>query len=174
MDKNENTLLDSTAIEDIVKNKIYIIRGEKIMLDFDLAALYQVETKVLNQSVKRNSARFPPDFMFVLNRNEESNLKSQFVTSSYGGRRKPILAFTEQGVAMLSSVLHSDRAIQVNIKIMRIFSRLRQLLSTYKELKEKIEQLENKYDGKFKFIFKTIQQLIIEEEKPKEKIGFRP
>lgn len=160
-------------IEEIIENKIYIIRGEKVMLDLDLATLYQVETRILNQAVKRNVTRFPPDFMFTLNKIEERNLISQFVISSFGGRRKPIFAFTEQGVAMLSSVLHSDRAIQVNIKIMRIFSRLRQLLSTYKELKDKIEQLENKYDGKFKFIFKTIQQLITEEEKPKEKIGFR-
>lgn len=144
------------------------------MLDFDLADLYKVKTKVLNQAVKRNRKRFPRDFMFKLDKSEEKNLKSQFVTSSfsYGGRRKPIFAFTEQGIAMLSSVLRSERAILVNIQIMRAFTKLRQMLASHKEIKEKIEQLEKKYDGQFRVIFKTIQQIITEEEKPKRKLGF--
>ena len=177
----------STLAEDI-KNKIYVIRGEKVMLDFDLAALYQVKTKVLNQAVKRNRRRFPSDFIFKLTKNEEGNLKSQIVTSNLDKdgeiwrsqfvtaksnlRRAPIYAFTEQGIAMLSSVLRSERAIQVNIQIMRTFTKLRQMLASHKELKEKIEELEKKYDGQFRVIFKTIQQLIIEEEKPKKKLGF--
>jgi hypothetical protein len=147
MNKNKS-VVDPIAIEEIIKNKIYMIRGEKVMLDFDLAMLYQVEAKVLNQAVKRNFQRFPPDFVFKLSTSETLNLKSQSVTSSWGGaRRSTPSAFTEQGIAMLSSVLRSDRAVQVNIQIMRIFARLRQLLSTYKELKEKIELLEKKYDG---------------------------
>lgn len=161
----------------VVEDKIYLIRGEKVMFDFDLAVLYDVKTQVLNQAVKRNIRRFPPDFMFLLNKKEElelkSNLISQIVISSYGGRRKPVLAFTEQGIAMLSSVLRSNRAVQVNIQIMRTFTHLRQMLSSHKELREKIEQLEKKYDGHFKIIFQTIQQLITEEERPKKKIGFR-
>jgi hypothetical protein len=169
--KNEIIRTGEFALEDI-KNRIYVCRGEKVMLDSDLAELYQVETKVLNQAVKRNSERFPKDFMYKLTKSEDTNLRSQFVTSSYGGRRYSTFAFTEQGIAMLSSVLKSKRAIQVNIQIMRTFTRLRQILSSHKELKEKIEQLENKYDSQFRIVFQTIQQLIAEEEKPKEKLGF--
>ncbi len=165
------TTISSTPEE--IRNKIYVIRGEKVMLDFDLAVLYQVETKVLNQAVKRNHQRFPPDFMFALNKAEEEILRSQFVTAkSNVKRRAPIVAFAEQGIAMLSTVLRSERAILINIQIMRTFTKLRQTLATHKELKEKIEQLEKKYDGQFKLIFKTIQQIIAEEEKPKDKLGF--
>ena len=123
--KNSLILADT-----LISQKIYIIRGKKVMIDEDLAALYGVETKALNQAIKRNSTRFPDDFMFTLNRTETKNLRSQFVTSSskYGGRRYLPHAFTEQGVAMLSSVLNSDRAIQVNIQIMRMFTRLREML----------------------------------------------
>ncbi len=134
----------------IIQNKIYEIRGQKVMLDSDLAELYEVETKVLNQGVKRNSTRFPEDFMFQLTDNEYINLKSQFVTSSlsnYGGVRKLPYVFTEQGVAMLSSVLRSEKAVQVNIAIMRTFVAIRQYAFGYKDLKEKIEQIESKYDG---------------------------
>jgi len=160
------------TLSENVRNKIYMIRKEKVMLDFDLAALYQVETKVLNQVVKRNMPRFPSDFMFQLNKKEEevlgaqyvtaesNNLKSQFVTSSYGGRWKPIFAFTEQGIAMLSSVLKSDRAIAVNIKIMRTFTELRRILSTHKKLRYRIEKLEKKYDGQSEILFKTIRQIL--------------
>ena len=172
MNKNNDFFEVGVIPSENIGSKIYMIRKEKVMLDFDLALLYQVETKVLNQAVKRNSERFPPDFVFMLNKNEEANLKSQIVTSNYG-RRKPVFAFTEQGIAMLSGVLRSPRAIQVNIQIMRTFTRLRQMLSSHKELKEKIEQLEKKYDGQFRLIFKTIQQIITEEEKPKGKIGFK-
>ncbi len=171
MNKNNDLSEVGVIPSENIGSKIYMIRKEKVMLDFDLALLYQVETKVLNQAVKRNSERFPPDFVFMLNKNEEANLKSQIVTSNYG-RRKPVFAFTERGIAMLSGVLRSTRAIQVNIQIMRTFTRLRQMLSSHKELKEKIEQLEKKYDGQFRLIFKTIQQIIAEEEKPKGKIGF--
>ena len=161
-----------TEMEDI-KNKIYVLREEKIMLDFDLAELYQVKTKILNQAVKRNIRRFPPDFMFRLNKDEDKIWRSQFVTAAKSSaRRTPVFAFTEQGIAMLSSVLRSDRAIHVNIQIMITFTKLRQMLASHKELKEKIEQMEKNYDGKFKIIFQTIQQLITEEEKPKGKLGF--
>jgi phage regulator Rha-like protein len=159
-------------IEEIIQNKIYLIRGQKVMIDSDLANLYQVETKVLNQSVRRNINRFPEDFMFQLDNKEETNLKSQFVTSSYGGKRKPTFAFTEQGVAMLSSVLRSDRAIQVNIQIMRIFTNLRQMILTQKDLQEKIENLESKYDEHFRVVFDALRQLIQEDSEPKGQIGF--
>lgn len=170
----DNQIVICGSNPEVIKNKIYLLRSEKVMLDFDLADLYKVKTKVLNQAVKRNRKRFPRDFMFKLDKSEEKNLKSQFVTSSfsYGGRRKPIFAFTEQGIAMLSSVLRSERAILVNIQIMRAFTKLRQMLASHKEIKEKIEQLEKKYDGQFRVIFKTIQQIITEEEKPKRKLGF--
>src|SRR3990172_9734556 len=133
-----------TSVESI-QQKIFIIRGQKVMLSFDLAALYGVETKVLNQAVKRNIERFPRDFMFQLSRAEFQILKSQIVTSSWGGvRRATPYAFTEQGVAMLSSVLRSNRAIAVNILIMRAFVKLREILSTHKELAHKLAQLEEK------------------------------
>lgn len=155
-----------------IQQKIYTIRGQRVMLDFDLAVLYEVETKVLNQAVKRNISRFPEDFMFQLNEADMLNLRSQFVTANLNMRRSLTFAFTEQGVAMLSSVLRSPRAIQVNIQIMRTFIRLREMLSSHKELKEKIEELEMRYDEHFRIIFDAIRQLIIEEEKPKKQIGF--
>lgn len=143
------------------------------MFDRDLAVLYGVETKVLNQAVRRNIKRFPEDFMFQLNQKEaQVFLRSQFVTSSWGGTRKAPLAFTEQGVAMLSSVLKSERAIQVNIQIIRTFTKLRQMLLTHKELKEKIEKMERKYDKQFRVVFDTIKLLLREDEKPKSAIGF--
>ena len=135
-----------------ITKKIYLIRGQKIMLDRDLAELYGVQTKVLKQAVRRNISRFPNDFMFELTDEEFQNWRSQIVTSKsdrMGLRYKP-MAFTEQGVAMLSSVLNSKRAIQVNIQIMRAFTRLRQMLSTHDELKKKIESMEKKYDENFK------------------------
>jgi hypothetical protein len=127
-----------------IEQKIYLIRDQKVMLDKDLAELYGIETKVLKQAVKRNIKRFPADFMFVLIKHEFNNLRSQFVTSSWGGMRYVPMAFTEQGVAMLSSVLNSDRAIQVNIQIMRVFTQLRQMLATHKELAHKLHELEQK------------------------------
>jgi hypothetical protein len=155
-----------------ISSKIFWIRGEKILLDRDLAQLYDVEVKVLNQSVRRNIERFPSDFMFQLSRKEFLNLKSQFVTSSWGGVRKLPLAFTEQGVAMLSSILNSKRAIQVNITIMRAFVELRKMIDANKALLARIEKLEEKYDNKFLIIFEAIKELMREDEKPKKKIEF--
>ena len=161
----------SVPIERIA-NKIYFIRDTRMMLDRDLAELYGVETKVLKQAVRRNIKRFPNDFMFELTKDEFENLRSQIVTSSWGGARYLPMAFTEQGVAMLSTVLTSDRAIQVNIQIMRAFTQLRQMLSTHKDLKRKIESMEKKYDQQFQVVFEAIKQLLTEEDKPKKKIGF--
>ena len=145
------------------------------MLDKNLAELYGVPTKVLLQAVKRNGKRFPRDFMFQLSLNEFKNLRSQFVTSSWGGRRYLPNVFTEQGVAMLSSVLNSERAIQVNIAIMRAFVKLRKIFSTHKELAQKLNELERKiekHDGAIQGIFEAIRQLMTEPQKPKGKIGF--
>ena len=155
-----------------ITNKIYLIRGMKVMLDIDLAELYDVETKVLKQAVRRNIGRFPEDFMFELSKEEFKNLRSQIVTSSWGGLRYLPMVFSEQGVAMLSSVLRSERAIQVNIQIMRAFTQLRQMLSTHEELKQKIEAMEKKYDQQFQIIFEAIKQLLETDEKPKKKIGY--
>lgn len=166
-------MTDIIPIESVV-SKIIWIRGEKVLLDRDLARLYGVETRVLKQAVRRNMNRFPPDFMFELTKEEFENWRSQFVISNaekMGLRYKP-MAFTEHGVAMLSSVLNSDQAIEVNIAIMRAFIRLRQMLSSHEELKRKIEAMENKYDEQFGVVFEAIKQLIDVEDKPKRKIGF--
>jgi hypothetical protein len=165
--------MEQNITNEIIQNKIHIINGQKVMLDFDLAELYEVETRTLNQSVKRNIDRFPDDFMVKVDINEYPNLISQFVISSYGGRRKDIFAFTEQGVAMLSSVLRSKKAIQVNIQIMRAFTKLRQMIVNYTELKDKIEELENTYDENFRIVFQLIKNMLHEDEKPKNEIGFR-
>ncbi len=169
MKENKNK---SIIVEEIIQGKIHIIKDEKVMLDLDLAYLYQVEIRTLNQAVKRNIDRFPSDFMFQLNNKEESNLRSQIAISSYGGRRYKTFAFTEQGIAMLSSVLKSPRAIQVNIQIMRTFTKMRQMLSSQTELKKKIMEMESKYDQNFKVVFDAIQLLMEEEEKPRKEIGF--
>src|SRR3990172_4126161 len=165
-----------------IESQILLIRGQKVMLDEDLAALYEVETKELNRAVKRNIERFPDDFMFQLTADEFANLRFQFGTSSlksqidtsrWGGRRYPPYAFTEQGVSMLSSVLHSDRAIHVNIEIMRAFVRLRQMLASHTELSHKLAALEKKYDKQFKVVFDAIRELMIPPEpKKKRPIGF--
>lgn len=155
--------------------KIYVIRGMKVMIDRDLAALYEVETRVLKQAVKRNIMRFPEDFMFVLAKREFEEWRSQSVISNSDrmGLRYAPMAFTEQGVAMLSSVLNSERAIQVNIQIMRTFSKLRKMLADHADLKRKIEDMEKKYDEHFRIVFEALKKLLIEEEKPKRKIGFK-
>ena len=160
---------------EIIENKIYLIRNKKVMLDSDLAELYDVETKVLNQAVKRNIARFPEDFMFQLNKEEASGLsRSQFVTLKRGQNIKYLPhAFTENGVAMLSSVLNSERAIQVNIQIMRTFTKIREMLLSHKDLKHKIEEMEKKYDAQFKIVFNAIKELMSQPEKPIRKIGFK-
>jgi len=160
---------------EIIETKIFIIRGQKVMLDKDLAILYGVETFNLNKAVKRNLTRFPSDFMFQLTREECKNLIFQFGISSWGGTRKLPYAFTEQGVAMLSSVLRSERAVQVNIQIMRAFVKLREIISTHKELAKKLKELELKFeshDEHITAIFEAINQLLAVEEKPKRKIGF--
>lgn len=152
-----------------------MIRGKKVMVDRDLAELYEVETRVLNQAVRRNADRFPADFMFQLNQEETNIWKSQIVmsTAEKKGLRKNPLVFTEQGVAMLSSVLNSKKAIMVNIQIIRTFTQLRELLSTHKDLREKIENMEKKYDKQLREIFEAIKHLLTEEVKPKNPIGFR-
>ncbi len=156
-----------------IASRILFLRGEKVMLDVDLAFLYQVETKVLKQAVRRNIDRFPADFMFALSDDEFSNLRSQFVTSSWGGLRYAPFAFTEQGVAMLSSILRSNRAIEVNIAIMRTFVALRKWMQSNKELETKIRQLEGKYDQQFKMVFEAIRQLLREDSKETRPIGFK-
>ena len=159
---------------EIIESKILLIRGKKVMLDRDLAILYEVETKVLNQAAKRNSQRFPEDFMFRLSTEEARLLsRSQFVTLKKGQNIKYLpYVFTENGVAMLSSVLKSERAIRVNIQIMRTFTRLRGILATHEDLRRKIEQMEKKYDGQFQVVFEAIRALMAPPVKPKRKIGF--
>lgn len=175
-----------------IENRIYHIRGQSVMLDRDLAVLYGVPTKVLKQAVKRNIERFPPDFMFELGLDELKSLRSQFVTLNdttefiEQGSRSQIVtsrrgqhekysayAFTEHGVAMLSSVLNSDRAIQVNIQIMRSFVRLRQMVVSHDDLRLKLESLEQRYDEQFKIVFDAMRQLLAEDEEPKTEIGFK-
>jgi hypothetical protein len=164
------------ALTASIETRIFMIRGHKVMLDSDLADLYRVPTKVFNQAVKRNLKRFPKDFMFRLTGKEVKILRSQFVTSSWGGRRNLPYAFTEQGVAMLSSVLNSERAVQVNIAIMRAFVKLREILTTHRELAEKIEELEKKYrqhDVKIQAVFDAIRELLQPPPVPtKRRIGF--
>jgi hypothetical protein len=156
-----------------IANKIYLIRKTRVMLDQDLAELYSVETKQLKRAVRRNLHRFPSDFMFVLKREEYNSLRSQFGTLKRGAHSKYLpMVFTEQGVAMLSSVLNSERAIQVNILIMRAFTKLREMLSTHEDLRRKVEAMEKKYDMQFKVVFDAIKRLIDIENRPKRKIGF--
>ena len=158
-----------------IESKIFQIRGKKVMLDSDLACLYEVETKQLTRQVRRNASRFPRDFMFLLTPQEVRNLRCQIGTSSYGGRRYLPYAFTEQGVAMLSSVLNSKRAILVNIQIMRAFVSLRRVALTYTGLKRKIDDMENKYDAQFGVVFEAIRKLLEPPPaKPKPRIGFHP
>ena len=158
-----------------IEKLIYLIHGHKVMLDTDLAELYDVETRILVRNVKRNIDRFPKDFMFQLTKKEDEVLRSQIGISKKGrgGRRYAPYVFTEQGVAMLSSVLNSKRAIQVNVEIMRAFVRMRQLLASHKGLMQKILDMEKKYDKQFQIVFKALKQLMVEEERPKPQIGFK-
>jgi hypothetical protein len=161
---------------DRIEKAILLMRRQKVMLDADLAELYGVETRVLVQAVKRNLGRFPEDFMFQLNKEEADFLRSQIVTLEKGrGQHSKYLpyAFSEQGVAMLSSVLHSQRAIQVNIEIMRAFIRLRQMLATHIELARKLDALERRYDSQFKQVFDAIRQLMAPPAPKRRPIGFR-
>ncbi|MBI4712482.1 MAG: ORF6N domain-containing protein [Planctomycetes bacterium] len=157
-----------------IESHIFFLRGHKIMLSTNLAELYEVEPRVLVQAVKRNMDRFPADFMFQLSKPEFANLKSQIVTSRWGGlRRATPYAFTEQGVAMLSSILNSKRAIQVNIAIMRTFVKLRRIISSHKKLAGRLDTLEKKYDSQFRAVFDAIRQLMeTPAEPPKPRIGF--
>ena len=156
-----------------IEAQIIFVRGQKVMLASDLASLYEIQTGALMQAVKRNITRFPGDFMFQLNIQEVKHLKSQFVISSWGGSRYLPYVFTEQGVAMLSSVLRSDRAVAVNIEIMRVFVRLRNLLETNRELAKKLEILEEKYDEQFRVVFDAIRALMAPPQpKKKRPIGF--
>ena len=159
-----------------IENHILLIRGHKVLLDSDLAELYGVETGALTRAVRRNIDRFPDDFMFQLTNDEFEDLKSQSGISSWGGRRYAPYAFTEQGVAMLSSVLHNPRAVQVNVEIMRTFVRLRQILASNAELARKLHNLEKKYDTKFRVVFEAIRQLMAppSKQKNKEPFGFHP
>lgn len=157
-----------------IERSIYVMRGQKVMLDQDLADLYGVHTRVLIQGMKRNIERFPPDFMFQLSGEEFAVLRSQSViSSSWGGRRYAPYAFTEQGVAMLSSVLKSQRAIQANIEIMRAFVRLRRMLSENAELAKRMDDMEKKFDSQFKVVFDAIRQLTTPPTSAKKSIGFR-
>ncbi len=166
---NERSLMPAERIERI----ILLIRGEKVILDRDLAALYGVSTRDLNKAVSRNLDRFPVDFMLQLTREEFDNLKFQFGTSSWGGTRKLPRAFTEQGVAMLSSVLRSRRAVQVNIEIMRAFVRLRALIASHKDLARRLDELEKKYDSQFRVVFDAIRELMTPVTPKPRRIGFR-
>jgi hypothetical protein len=163
---------DDIIPQEIIEGKILLIRGKKVMLDRDLAQLYGVTTGNLNKAVNRNIERFPEDFMSQLTDEEFKNLKFHFGISSWGGTRKLPRIFTENGVAMLSSVLNSKRAIYVNIQIMRTFTRFREMLLTHKDLQRKIEIMERKYDQQFKIVFDAIKQLLEPPGKPKKRIGF--
>jgi len=156
---------------ELIEKKIYLVRGQKVMIDRDLAELYGVETRALNQAVRRNIDRFPADFMFSLSREEIRNI-SQIVISSKMKHAPGMLVFTEQGVAMLSSVLRSKRAVQANIAIIRTFVKLREMMASHKDLARKLEALEKKYDGQFQIVFEAIRQIIEVEEQPKRKVGF--
>lgn len=163
--------------KETIEHKIYLIRGHKVMIDRDLAELYGVETRVLVQSVKRNIRRFPEDFTFQVTEQEAEILRSQIVISKKGsgGRRYLPYVFTEQGIAMLSSILKSEQAIQVNIAIMRAFVRIKAVLSNHKQIADKLDQLErktNKHDKQIRVIFDVIRRLIAEPDKPKRRIGF--
>jgi hypothetical protein len=178
------TLKAIRIIEEKIINRIYLIRGKKVMLDFELAEMYETETKQLKRQVRRNIERFPDDFMFELTAEEFSDLRSQFGTSSlpagkagWGGTRYTPMAFTEQGVAMLSSVLNSDTAIKVNIQIIRVFTRMKELLLANKDILLKLEQLENKvsgHDENIQMIFEALKQLLNPPQEPRKRIGFKP
>jgi hypothetical protein len=177
--KKDQDKLRATLVPELIENKIFLIRDKKVMIDRDLALLYGVETRALNQAVRRHKERFPEDFMFQLTREETENWKSQIVISNKEkmGIRKTPFVFTENGVAILSSVLNSKKAVHVNIQIMRTFTKLRELMYSHKELKQKIEDLERKFeqhDKNFIVIFEAIKKLLEPPAQPKKPIGFHP
>ncbi len=155
--------------QEIILSKIYLIRGRRVMLDKDLAELYGVETRVLNQAVKRNNDRFPDDFMLTLSKDEIKGISQIVISLKFS---KNVNVFTEYGVLMLANVIKSSIAVEVSIAIVRTFAKLREMVLTHKDLRERIEQLEKKYDENFAVVFETLKQLIIQEEQPKKKIGF--
>jgi hypothetical protein len=174
--KNGVMKKQSVIPEEKIVDKIYFVRGKKVMLDSDLALLYNVETKRLKEAVRRNIARFPADFMFKLSRRESENLRSQIASSRWGGSRYLPMAFTEQGVAMLSSVLNSTQAIAVNIKIIRIFTKMREILLSHKDLLSRLDKLEQRADMNDKDIqtvFTVLKQLLNPPLAPRTKIGFK-
>jgi phage regulator Rha-like protein len=167
--------MDVTVPLEVIRGKIYLVRGQKILIDSDLAEMYGVETKNLNKAVKRNISRFPQDFMFQLTIEESASLKFQIGTSSqsgHGGRRYNPYVFTEQGVAMLSSVLNSDRAVQVNIAIMRAFVQMRELAVSNIDISKRLDELEQKYDSQFRVVFDAIREMMEPLAKRARKIGF--
>jgi hypothetical protein len=164
--------MSSLISTELIATKIFVIRGKRVMLDSDLAILYEVKTKRLNEQVIRNKKRFPEDFMFQLTEEETNFLRSQNATSKRGGRRYLPYVFTQEGVAMLSSVLNSERAIMVNIQIMRTFAQFRHLLLTHKDLKRKLEEMEKKYDSQFKMVFDALKKLLEPPVEERRKIGF--
>jgi tetrahydromethanopterin S-methyltransferase subunit G len=170
-------MINDIASIELIEQKIYLIRGQKVMLSSDIALLYGVEVRALTQAVRRNIGRFPEDFMFQLSTEENQNLKSQNVISSWGGaRRAAPYAFTEQGIAMLSSILNSKRAIQVNIAIMRVFVKLRDMVSMHKEIIKKLDELEKKvgkHDSQIIAIFGAIKQMMIKPNAGKKDYGFK-
>jgi hypothetical protein len=171
-----DTSVKIQLVSEKIVERIYIIRDVKVMIDFELAELYNIENKQLKRQVKRNIDRFPPDFMFVLNKEEVENLRCQFGTLNRVIFRYPPMAFTEQGVAMLSSVLNSSTAIAVNIEIIRVFSRMKELAIANKEVLLRLEELENKvshHDDDIKVVFEALKQLIHKPNPPRERIGFK-
>jgi len=167
--------MPSAVPRERIESAIFLIRDEKVMLDHDLASLYSVPTKALVQAVKRNAMRFPDDFMFRLTADEFANLRSQIVTASWGGRRTPPYAFAEHGVAMLSAVLRSERAVAVNVEIIRTFVRLRKLLLSQESLARQLTDLEQRYDHQFKVVFDAIREIMAPRVPAKRRrIGFRP
>ena len=159
--------------QEVIEGKILLIRGKKVMFDKDLAKLYGVTTGNLNKAVSRNLDRFPEEFMFRLTTDELKDLIFHFGTSSWGGTRKPPRVFTEHGILMLSSVLNSKKAIQVNIQIMKTFTKLREMMLSYKELQKKIEAMESRYDKHFQIVFKTIKEMLNPPVEKRTKIGFK-
>ena len=173
MAKSPKTII---VTDEVIMSKVYYIRGNKVMLDEELAALYEVSTKRLNEQVKRNMKRFPDDFMFQLTMQEFNDLKSQFATSSWGGRRTAPYAFTEHGVLMLSSILTSERAVSVNIRIMRIYTKMRKMIFTHKDILIQLEKIEKKvmgHDEDIQLIFNYFRQLLKIQKEPRPRIGFR-
>jgi len=168
----EGEYVKSLVAMEVVEKKILSIRGQKVILDVDLAELYDVTTKVFNQAVKRNVDRFPKDFMFQLTADEALTIRSQFVTASRRNIRYLPYAFTEHGIIMAASILNSQRAIDASVYVVRAFIKLREMIASHKDLTKKLNELEKKYDGQFQIVFEAIRQLIEVEEKPKRRIGF--